>query len=652
MPLSQGARIAGAVAAAAVVYFAVLIVAWNSIWIVLGTSALLAGLPLWLAHRGSRERALFLAAWPPLHLLIAGTGGLESPLLALAAAWAFTMGSRSARDAALAAAIAALVPATALALGNFSLQGAAGYVVLIGLVLAAPGLLRRDQRTPPHRDETAPSRPPEIQAGDDAEILRQVLETIRLATDAHEAALWQGTDGNERARLLAAAGLPDRPPPDREVSLQGHPFGWTLLEQTHVRLERGRRPLPAPWAAEMLLIPAALPNGVLSLAYAGAVPPGAEAAAAAAGGQLRDLAALLRIRADAGRLHARTAALQDAVRLVPGELDLRAFAQSLCAALIRGSGAEGAALAVWDSESGTGEVVWAEGVPEERRGVLLGPFRDGESRLALTAKHGVAQRSDDLRHARERLPLLVAGESWLSPPGSASTLALVADGKTLGAIAVWHSEPGCFGEAEAEFLDSLAALAPPALRSARRYQALDLRASTDALTRLPNRGSFEGRLAAAANRFARYARPFGLIVLDVDHFKRFNDTWGHEAGDRVLCHVGEMIRGTVREVDLAARLGGEEFVVLLPETGLRESVDAAERIRRRIESSPLVWGGQPLSVTASFGVAACPDSLADPGGLLAVADAALYRAKAGGRNRVQAAPRDAAAGLAPGAGRG
>ena len=131
-----------------------------------------------------------------------------------------------------------------------------------------------------------------------------------------------------------------------------------------------------------------------------------------------------------------------------------------------------------------------------------------------------------------------------------------------------------------EIARMLCSVAPLPMRSARRFEALDQRASTDPLTGLANRSTFDARLASLSGYFDRYARPFSVVALDVDFFKKFNDTWGHEAGDRVLQHVAELLQSTVRDVDLPARLGGEEFVVLLPETTVSQAAEAAERIRR------------------------------------------------------------------------
>jgi diguanylate cyclase (GGDEF)-like protein len=265
-------------------------------------------------------------------------------------------------------------------------------------------------------------------------------------------------------------------------------------------------------------------------------------------------------------------------------------------------------------------------------------FGDGDSRLALAVKHGVELSHADLRREGDRLPLLTRAERWETAPRSAAVLPLMLDGRAMGAVVAWHPEPGRFGEREMEIVRLLVSVAPLPMRSARRFEALDQRASTDPLTGLANRSTFDARLASLSSYFDRYARPFSVIALDVDFFKKFNDTWGHEAGDRVLQHVAELLRATVRDVDLPARMGGEEFVVLLPETGLRQAAEAAERIRRTLETRAVIWNGRPLSVTASLGVSACPDSTEVPGELLAQADAALYRAKDAGRNQVAAAP--------------
>jgi two-component system, cell cycle response regulator len=162
---------------------------------------------------------------------------------------------------------------------------------------------------------------------------------------------------------------------------------------------------------------------------------------------------------------------------------------------------------------------------------------------------------------------------------------------------------------------------------------LDL-STRDPLTGLANRGS---ALAELQNRFGlslRYNRPLSVVVCDLDHFKKVNDTYGHGAGDFVLHAFGERLLGTLREADLAGRIGGEEFLMVLPETDLTGARPFAERLRKAIASLPIPLPTGPLTVTCSLGIAERTAAETEAGQLLARADAALYRAKSGGRNRV------------------
>jgi two-component system chemotaxis response regulator CheY len=159
---------------------------------------------------------------------------------------------------------------------------------------------------------------------------------------------------------------------------------------------------------------------------------------------------------------------------------------------------------------------------------------------------------------------------------------------------------------------------------------------TDPLTGLRNRRAFEKELAVQFERARRYERPLSLIIIDVDHFKSINDTWGHTAGDAVLSDVAHCIARQTRSSDLVARIGGEEFAVLLPETPLLEALQVAEKIRAAVASAPLRTGKAAIPVTISAGVANIPHSqVSEPTELVHAADQALYRAKERGRNRVE-----------------
>ncbi|HOX45568.1 MAG TPA: GGDEF domain-containing protein [Myxococcota bacterium] len=173
----------------------------------------------------------------------------------------------------------------------------------------------------------------------------------------------------------------------------------------------------------------------------------------------------------------------------------------------------------------------------------------------------------------------------------------------------------------------------------RLWRQLYLRATRDALTGLHNRPSLEERLARELERHGRYRRGLALLVLDLDRFKSLNDAHGHAAGDAVLRATGQVLRAQLRASDLAARVGGEEFVVLLPECDPAQAREAAEKLRRELAGLEVAGpGGARLRVTASVGVALAGPAADSPAALLARADAACYRAKQGGRDRVCCAP--------------
>ena len=153
------------------------------------------------------------------------------------------------------------------------------------------------------------------------------------------------------------------------------------------------------------------------------------------------------------------------------------------------------------------------------------------------------------------------------------------------------------------------------------------------LTRLPNRRKLEVDLGAEWQRSTRYQRPLAYVMLDLDHFKSLNDTYGHLVGDMVLREAAAALAATLRESDTAYRYGGEEFAVLLRETTLDEARRVAERLRTAVAGVTVT--GYPVTVTTSVGVAAAVSGMTDQSALVAAADGALYRAKSGGRNRVE-----------------
>lgn len=191
-------------------------------------------------------------------------------------------------------------------------------------------------------------------------------------------------------------------------------------------------------------------------------------------------------------------------------------------------------------------------------------------------------------------------------------------------------------------LHTLAVLAPVlstlafALMVAQRLASeLERSASRDALTGLANRRGLEAAMRGTPRRGSAPPALLGLLLVDVDHFKRVNDTFGHEGGDALLVWLAQRLREEARDDDVVVRHGGEEFVVLLPGLDLDAAARVGERLRRRVEGTPFTLGGTSVPVSVSIGVASADRAEIDLRRLLRQADQAMYRAKSAGRNRVE-----------------
>ncbi|HEV3344736.1 MAG TPA: GGDEF domain-containing protein [Pirellulales bacterium] len=169
-------------------------------------------------------------------------------------------------------------------------------------------------------------------------------------------------------------------------------------------------------------------------------------------------------------------------------------------------------------------------------------------------------------------------------------------------------------------------------RQRAQVASLSAEARTDSLTGLPNRRSFNEDLARRFDQWQRHNIPLSLLMVDVDSFKKFNDEHGHQTGDEVLRAIAHMLNKTLRQMDLAARFGGEEFAILLPGTNLQAATTVAERVRAVIASETLFHGGKQLGITVSVGASSAAE-MDDAEALIKRADEALYGAKNGGRNR-------------------
>jgi len=224
-------------------------------------------------------------------------------------------------------------------------------------------------------------------------------------------------------------------------------------------------------------------------------------------------------------------------------------------------------------------------------------------------------------------------------------LPLVHRGQFIGSLNLGSHDPLRFElGSSTDFLARLAALVAVCLHNALATERLKLAGLTDALTGVHNRRYFEARCLEEVLAAQRSGQPLVCMILDVDHFKKVNDTLGHPAGDAVLRYVARLIKVQLRGSDVVARYGGEEFVVLLPATSLAFGLETAERIRQVIEAQSMPVGGQEsLRVSISIGVALlqglsqAQDAAAQMADLIRRADQGLYQAKEGGRNRVVSA---------------
>ena len=168
-------------------------------------------------------------------------------------------------------------------------------------------------------------------------------------------------------------------------------------------------------------------------------------------------------------------------------------------------------------------------------------------------------------------------------------------------------------------------------------------AAHDALTGLYNRRHFYEVLRTEFQRSRRHHRPLAVLMVDIDHFKEINDDYGHLEGDRVLTEMGGVLEGVLRQSDVVARYGGDEFAVILTETDERSAGMVAEKLRDRVSEWRFAGGDVRGGLTVSIGVAGLDQTLMSEDGLMRLTDGALYRAKAGGRNRVECAPEAAVA---------
>ncbi len=203
-----------------------------------------------------------------------------------------------------------------------------------------------------------------------------------------------------------------------------------------------------------------------------------------------------------------------------------------------------------------------------------------------------------------------------------------------GVISIESDLPGHFTGELGRLLSTLVSNAAVAYQKAFLYQKMEMLATTDGLTELYNHRTFQSLLQEEISRSKRYKRTMSLLIMDIDHFKNFNDTYGHSVGDLVLKDLAACLKKTVRSNDIPARYGGEEFAVIIPETSGKNALIIGERIRQSIEAMVITTKSEKLHVTVSIGCAGMPEHAATQQQVIDFADTAMYYSKEHGRNKI------------------
>ena len=349
--------------------------------------------------------------------------------------------------------------------------------------------------------------------------------------------------------------------------------------------------------------------------------------------QLATFHELLGVRRRYGRHMRQSQALLDAVQRLQGDRGGEGLARALCETALDVSGARGAVLVRWDVASEVGEVHYAT----EGTGLRAPTPLDSASVVADVCRTGKLHVLEDSRGAASGQALYGAVRV-IREPGSVAIIPVAKEGRVLGALVLEADEVGALTPEDTRPLTVLGAVVAGSLEMAWQFAEVDRRARTDALTGLWNRMHFGEQLTRVLAEADRFEHPVSLVLMDIDHFKRVNDTWGHEAGDAVLKQVARVLQDGVRAVDICVRYGGEEIAMLLAQADSAHAVEVAERLRTRIAAMPVRHGPSEIHVTASFGVATYPETVKVRDQLFPAADKALYIAKHAGRNCVRAKP--------------
>lgn len=249
--------------------------------------------------------------------------------------------------------------------------------------------------------------------------------------------------------------------------------------------------------------------------------------------------------------------------------------------------------------------------------------------------HGTGQDPIESYVIKRRQPVLVPSDLFKGIPLMAAPISVQRSVAGILRVGGTDASAAPYSRDDLRLLDVLANLASLAMDNCLLFNQVRENALRDHLTGLYTHRAFQDQLESAVLEASRYRQPLSLVSLDVDHFKSINDTLGHQAGDEILQGVAHVLDRNVRDIDIIARTGGEEFCVLLLQTDHTKALVLAEQIRADLAGQGFEFNGEVLSVTASFGVSTFPEDATSGQQLVREADQRLYKAKHGGRNQVR-----------------
>ena len=457
--------------------------------------------------------------------------------------------------------------------------------------------------------------------------LEQHLADIRDGIGCERVTLWRAKDVGAPLRPVASAGTTD----DRRDSKQEALISWAA--DSRLTVSDGE---PHPTMIAAPIGSGTIVAGVLALEQSAGFAREIDDLKRWAERHASHLALLLELfeaRTEFNRQRRHSQALLRAAHKIQSKNTLEALGAAICETALEVTSATRAALIGWDDNEQIGRVDGVSAGHHLQRGFTV----TADSLVGQMCTNGVPLIKEDARHLERGFEVYGPGER----PGTLGSLGVMplrhGDDPVVGAVVLEGDVPGEVVAAEMRHVGLLAAVAATSMRFASDYEQNEHRARTDQLTGLFNRRHFDEYLDRFLIESDRFGQSTSLVVCDIDHFKKINDGYGHDAGDAVLRHVAAIFMEQKRAVDVCARYGGEEIAVLLPQTGWEGAKDLAERLRQMLMKRPARHEGVEIPVTASFGVSTYPDLARSRDALFPEADRALYQAKSAGRNCVKVA---------------